>query len=76
MMTPTPNFAWRTLWPIRHAGAGGVARGEPATVPFGCAQLRLPHSDRSASSEPRRSRADSHCTSSRGTSSTKRDAMP
>jgi hypothetical protein len=27
MITPTPNLAWRTLWPMRQPARGGVACG-------------------------------------------------
>ena len=51
MMTPTPNFAWRTLCPMRHDGAGGVACG---AVRAGAAGLRAPFARRRRRSMRRR----------------------
>ena len=66
MMTPTPNLAWRTLWPMRHCDAGGVACGAAVT---------RSHSASSTSAMPACDTATATARARAGSSSTKREGM-
>ena len=52
MMMPRPNFAWRTLWPMRQPGAPSRMAGAAAAPPVGASARR-----RARPTRPRRPRS-------------------